>query len=63
MLPTFDFISNHIASTPSTCRSVPGTILILSLKYIIIPPPYVFLSNLNGFELKLGITKLLVGTR
>ena len=22
MLPTFDFISNHIASTPSTCRSV-----------------------------------------
>ena len=63
MLPTFDFISNYIASIPSTCRSVLGTILILSLKYIIIPPPYVFLSNLNGLELKLGINKLLVGTR
>jgi hypothetical protein len=35
-----------------------------TLKYIIIPPPYVFLSNpLNGLELKPGITKLLVGTR
>jgi hypothetical protein len=46
------------------CRWVLGTILILSLKYIIIPPPYVFLSNpLNGLELKPGITKLLVGTR
>jgi hypothetical protein len=63
MLPTFDFISNHIASIPSTCRSILGTILILSLKYIIIPPPYVFLSNLNGLELKPGINKLLVGTR
>jgi hypothetical protein len=35
MLPTFDFISNYIASISSTCRSVLGTILILSLKYII----------------------------
>jgi hypothetical protein len=28
-----------------------------------IPPPYVFLSNLNGLKLKPGITNLLVGTR
>ena len=63
MLPTFDFISNCIASILSTCRSVLGTILILFLKYTIISPPYVFLSNLNGLELKPGITKLLIGTR
>lgn len=52
ILPTFDLISTHMDSTPFNWISVRGIILIWSRKNNIIPPPWLFLSNRYGLQLK-----------